>query len=117
MKRYIRTKDGKIIPSERLEKNSNNEFWVLNEFEIGTYIIDYDFIIKQADTIEELIMVGDLVRLEKFGMLESEEWEEWEVIYNAFNNVITELYTKQGNNFILVARKENGEWRVIYGSL
>lgn len=106
MNRYIRTKDGKIIDTKEMiiingtlfcgDDKFNNKAELLNE------------IIKKADTIEDLIMDGDLAH--------DSECDEMFFIdnftifdYGAFD----ELYTKQNNDYILVARKENGEWRVI----
>lgn len=124
MKRYIRTKDGKIIPTKRLKKNDDNEFWVLNEFGIGTYIIDTTFIINQADTIEELIEVGDLY-FYNIKLTDRKVENQFDILGLTYDKDImlakiragqielTSLYTKQGNDYILVARKEKRKWRVL----
>lgn len=137
MKRYIRTKNGMIF--ENIPLNSReieeglvikgnkifNKYWYEPSFE--KFYVQYDeigTIEKEADTIEELIMVGDLVCFDGFicyvyiekGSNRLFVWypEEEVMVYLDKNyDGITELYTKQGNNYILVARKENGEWRVL----
>lgn len=116
MKRYIRTKDGKIKDLKVLRYAFEKSYFPNQK--------DYEDllqspIIKTADTIEELIKVGDLV---KFGGTGSHTfvsvlrdktsfYDYWGCIKEY--QYITELYTKQGNDYILVAKKENGEWRVI----
>lgn len=130
MKRYIRTKDGKIFDTKN-ETNSivlrdlndiskREEAIVSEHFGNICGILKKD-IIKQADTIEELIEVGDLV---KFGGSGSHRivssyyfkpnkerdytsFKDYEgVIYDT--QYITELYTKQGRNYVLVWTKEEG---------
>lgn len=98
MKRYIRTKDGKIIDCEQ-------HCCLLG-------VITIDEIIKQSDTIEKLIEVGDLTERGFVGELLSNGFITNDDHFHLFM-FITELYTKQGNNYILVARKEDGEWRVL----
>lgn len=137
MKRYIRTKDAKIIDTklevENVIKNHNERcsyFRRVASYKFRNYLgylecygydkngkkipdlilfdLDLEDIEKQADTIDDLIMDGDLVH--------DSECDEMFFIdnYTIFDyGAFDELYTKQGNNYILVARKENGEWRVI----
>lgn len=101
MKRYIRTKGGKIYDIKELR-------YVFNKFYFPTKE-DYEraiqgTIIKQAATVEGLIEDNDLTDLGY--------WKD--IAYKDEADIeITELYTKQGNNYILVAKKVNGEWRVL----
>lgn len=119
MKRFIRTKDGKIFDLQAVNHSIRHaKIRKVNNGDIE--------IIKEADTIEELIEVGDLV---KFGGSGSHRivssyyfkpnkerdytsFKDYEgVIYDT--QYITELYTKQDRNYVLVAEKVDGEWRVL----
>ena len=52
MKKYIRTKDGRVF--NFIEKQPHNYILVNNKETYGDICIDIDEILKQADTIEEL---------------------------------------------------------------
>lgn len=114
MKRYIRTKNG-----NRFVRLQNGIIFDLEHLPTGIWfdgenikddeswdsanIFTNDFA-KESDTIEKLIEDNDLTDL---GF-----WKD--IAYKDEADInITELYTKQGDNYILVAHKENGEWRVI----
>lgn len=107
MKKYIRTKDGKFVEIIKIVNNiyvsKTNEYYYKDD------------ILKQADIIDELIEAGDLIRA--FATLD-------EVIRVSENRIEThfhllkygdvhEFYTKQGDNYILVAKTEDGKWKVI----
>lgn len=123
MKRFIRTKDGKIheiadnyrsindcgfvfAPECKVFFDQNDDFKEPKRIEI----------IKQADTIEELIECGDLICKENELYVVIKHKDDLEVClrqnYNHFLE-ITELYTKQGRNYVLVAEKVDGEWRIL----
>lgn len=106
MKRYIRTKDGKIFDFKKVWIKTIWEEWEQKEIERlnDEFIKDNRLtVIKQADTIEELIEVGDLVKIGN-GLFEVDEFHlEYKEDFE-----ITELYTKQGRNYVLVWTKEEG---------
>lgn len=135
MKRYVRTINGKIIdttrqffikeykgknfPKYQIEENKifAAHFKMRNEKPV--YDDELGYIEKQSDTIEKLIEVGDLVfddeedssfcfivkRIYKeYGML----CFEGEFECSRYADTISKLYTKQGNNYILVWTKEKG---------
>ena len=123
MKRYIRTKDGKIIDTEEIITINGTLFCGDDKFNNKAELLNE--IIKQADTIEELIkdydclyikdLYDDMVlvvesKVKPFGYNEPIKVKEFLKLTSCRE---LELYTKQGNNYILVTRKENGEWRVI----
>lgn len=63
--KYIRTINGRIIDLSDCELDDENEeyyYYIQHDDEYG-YEIRKNNILKQADTIEELIMPGDLVRV------------------------------------------------------
>lgn len=97
MKRYVRTKDGNIIDTK----------WNRGDY-VSAFIKIHKGIDKTSDTIKKLIKAGDLVRIEN-RLFEVDEY----LLKYKQDFEITELYTKQGNNYILVARKENGEWIIL----
>lgn len=131
MKRYIRTKDGKIFDISKYLKliegfcedlyDEYSAFDIVCERELGT---KYLYIVKQSDTIEELIEVGDLIvyidqNLKKDSLRQPEiakvylsqsgkelccegAWLKY------FFKDLLELYTKQGRNYVLVWTKEEG---------
>lgn len=117
MKRYIRTKDGKIFERKsRVDKTFYYEnrtytsyyFTILNDSSLEKFLNQFGGVVKQADTIEKLIKEGDLV---KTGQTLLEVVCDVKRYVEDF--ILTELYTKQCGNYICVACKENGEWRVI----
>lgn len=106
MKRYIRTKDNKIFDSTKpieqaFTKNGCGGFRIMPNIKGA---------VKEADTIEELIEVGDLIN--RNGIINYCDDEDYIMSSIKFAE-ITELYTKQGRNYILVAENINGEWSVI----
>lgn len=116
MKRYIRTKDGKIFDICR--------DYIYDKYDYYRAIKDCYEILKEADTIEELIEVGDLVFDDEedssFCFIVNRIYKKYGVICfegefkcSRYADMITEFYTKKGNDYILVAKKEKGEWRVI----
>lgn len=107
MKRYIRTKDGKIFDLQAVNHSVRHaKIRKVNNGDIE--------IVKQADTIEELIEVGDLVKMKTeagldmiinvFSLIKTGEMA-FQKIYKNYED-ITELYTKQGRNYVLVWTKE-----------
>lgn len=150
MKRYARTKDGRIVEEYNLKpghkqtiitiknKKDNKELKKLicddldehlevviaaeccacnkinpRDVKCETTTLFFNEVLKRADTIEELIEVGDLTTygfVRKLGKGDKIFYNGFEWIYL---DLIIELYTKKGDNYILVATKENGEWRVL----
>lgn len=122
MERFIRTKNGKIIDTTKFENVYYNELgYLILESEDTNYCINDDEIINQADTIEELTEFGDLVGLRFLSTISNQFVVKFPNGERAIGNYAfdyamskaVELYTKQGNDYILVAKKEKGEWRVI----
>lgn len=73
-----------------------------------------DEIIKTGETIEDLIMMNDLVKeMDEDGYSWLDEvnpcYFENGKLCKGEKELITELYLKQGNDYILVARKEDGK--------
>lgn len=127
MKRYIRTKDGKIIDLNyalytlhKLTVFNGKKAYYFQDCENGDgHYLTFDQIVKETNTIEELIEVGDFI-IAKDNIAYSGLVEEIyldcceEKIFNLGLHCfihytrIAELYTKQGNNYILVWDKDKG---------
>lgn len=129
MNGFIRTKDGKIIDLNNIDLNTQ-----LNDkeyYDIRSQKFELIKVVKQADTIEELIKVGDLVRadyditficddpehhnhlFEIDFINEADDLCNLDLDFEIEKDKITELYTKQGRNYMLVAEKIDGEWRLV----
>lgn len=128
--KYIRTKDRRIIDTERITNSGiklfhlvardatllDGWYWDLGSFGIDLEVADKD-IIKQADTIEELIMPGDLVRYDVLYMswIEKDRGDKVRGIdmHLIPRQSVDMLWIPTGNdtecypNFKLVASKEN----------
>lgn len=105
MKRYIRTKDGKIIKiiyNCKIIKCKNKI--IVKDYYGETHYHNA----KISKNIEDLITIGDLIEFRN-----GHSYKVEGKLTNYDKQCISKLYTKQGNNYILVARKENGEWRVL----
>lgn len=136
MKRYIRLKNGKIIDfnnvwiKETFDKNSIHfrpkevvEKMNANYYESYLKNTKGSDIVAESDNILDLMQVGDLICYEpKHTVLNQDNYDyihdkdERDDIIEFINNNIRlfkALYTKQGNDFILVARKTENEWEVI----
>lgn len=114
MKRFVRTTDGMIF-----DLNKKNKKPIKFESDEIISLFGLKFKIKrQSNNIEDLIVVGDLVR----GTIET----KYSVNKTIFNNVLFEVrnkmrlkeitevfefYSKIGRNYVLVAEKVNGKWR------
>lgn len=100
--KYIRTKDGQVL-----------DFDKLNELQKAFIMCSIKDIIKQVDTIEELICEGDLVRI--YGtIIEVQHIDTDNCTYfyddegNCYStNNIIELYIKQSNGDYKLAAKPN----------
>lgn len=108
MKQYIRTKNGiiKVLINCFNPAIKENLIKFLKEQD--------DYIIKEADTIEDLIMVGDLVKIsfrvdndtETFIIKDEQHLKNivsdirWQDIY------LEELHTKQSDNYALAWTKK-----------
>lgn len=111
MKRYIRLKDGQIIDTEHKDADK--------------YLIDRilgDSFAAESDNILDLIQVGDLVEYTDY-IYDFEIKNLLRVVltcdlvnddilamkpYCCDENELQKLYTKQGDNYILVWDKERG---------
>lgn len=109
--KYVRTKDG--IYETREGGETYNGFGCKTKN--GTLKVHKNDIVKQSDTIEELIMVGDLV----VWYNSSSQREEYLYIHNedelfaAIHYTVKQLFIKVGENFNLVAKEnEKGELTV-----
>lgn len=89
MKRYIRLKSGKIIESK----------------DYGTKVSAWNRVVAESDDIIDLIQVGDLI---KYSVALAEVGDV--LLDCLLQGIITvsKLYTKQGDNYILVWDKERG---------
>lgn len=120
MKRYIRLKNGIVIDTKGRLKQISYPYYD------GKWLIDKKDIVAESDNIEGLIIrCGDLVCDSEFGDTpfevansESLAYENSVDVFRIFNDKktyysflyedITKLYTKQGDNYILVWDKERG---------
>lgn len=123
-KKYARTKDGEII--EILEKGFCEDFiemWKIRknkQIEILLSSECYDCeknIVKEADTIEDLFMVGDWIKnLDNcIFMIDTEEHRQ-ELIKYAKEEalyVVNTLYIEKNGDLIKTAEKIDDEWEVI----
>ena len=102
--------------------------------------IPYGFIVKEADKVEYLAMKWDFVHYSKechyidLSTHEHKDWietgfatikecrfagweEEWDYYFGALKTMrpkwIDKIYFEKGNNLILLAYKENGEWKLV----
>ena len=119
--KYIRTKDGRIIDFEkRYQQYLNNpERKQKPKSRLNFFKILHSKEYKQADTIEELIMPGDLVRYDGLYMswIEKDRGDEIRGIdmHLIPRKSVDMLWTPTGNdtecypNFKLVASKEEEE--------
>lgn len=120
MKQYIRTKDGKIIDTEPfyILPRSNGLTW--SKYQTTVLRLEQDIRIgnaKEVDTIEELIEVGDLY-FYNINLTDRKVENQFDILGLTFDKDImlaklkarqielTKLYTKQGDNYILVWDKE-----------
>lgn len=107
--KYIRTKDGRIIPYKKeydgFTKTIGERFYYINQDDVITFV-HKDMILKQADTIEELIQIGDIV----FYWAPSDDKEHCVVINYDIEldsikyNVITKLLIPVGEDYKCVAK-------------
>lgn len=126
MKRYIRTKDGKIYDTTRVEndlfltENIVHDYVIHNDFLImifrkADYYDKYNygasvlgFVDKQSDNIIDLIEVGDLVEFtykgERIGIIEIASYD----VNSPDNKNVIKIYTKKGNDYILVWDRDKG---------
>lgn len=113
--KYIRTKKG-IENVENLflvdYYDANGNAYKLNSDGMTATKIDYEKLLpnnKVADTIEELIQVGDIV----FYWVQSDDTERCEVIVREDDirrvrfNTLTKLLIPVGENYICVAKQNN----------
>ena len=117
MKRYIRLKSGQIIDLDsnckyierRLFANySREDYWGVVQ---AHDFIKTTVIVAESDNILGLVKVGDLVRtyLDYTKLEYITEIEDKEDLQNdRLLSHINKLYTKQGDNYILVWDKERG---------
>ena len=122
MSKYIRTKDGRIIDTETyLDKCwvKQNQGGTCKWETFGTGCGACRFnelnkvdIIKQADTIEELIMPGDLVMVGLTILIVRETMKDELVGHDMGlirKNAVEVLWIKQGKDFVKCAVKKEGD--------
>ena len=132
LKRYVRTEDGRLFDTS-VETIIENILYPRNEEVFLKCVNVKKEIANTSDNIEDLIEVGDLVEVNVDGNLlpvyngkgfiyENEEKDERVImdklgiihaISNRKNINILSIYTKQGDNYILVARKNEKGWEVL----
>jgi hypothetical protein len=131
MKRYVKLNDGKIIDTEKESYIVHKNDLILHrqyetvagpEIKPGQTVVpsiaiirtnnEYTFIgtIKtESDNVLELIEIGDLVEFYdgdyKIAMLEIIDDEMLKVVQEN-NEMVTKIYVKQGDNYVLEWRKE-----------
>lgn len=108
--KYIRTKDNCIFKlsggDTDIEKVKESYVWCYNERFRTHFRVDKDFIIKQANTIEELIQIGDIV----FYWQQSDNTERCEIIVREDDIrrisffTITKLLVPNGDGYKLSAK-------------
>jgi len=108
MKRYIRTKDGKIWDTNWYHDDFTNEEVPYYDFYEKGGFIYLDSIIAEADNIFDLIIKGDLVEYkddDNDTWLEDikKSWEDYKE-----TSLINKIYTKQNEDYCLVWDKERG---------
>lgn len=128
MKRYIRTKDGKIIDLDGNVKYCRRDLYKdLSREEWWTLVQAHDFIkttdiVAESDNITDLIMVGDLVEYTDYiygfdmtnllRVILTCDLVNDDILamkpYCCDENELQKLYTKQGDNYVLVWDKERG---------
>lgn len=106
MKRYIRTNKGHIykwLDTDKIWFGTPN---ICTKETTPLFADSEEKVIAKSDNIKDLIMVGDLV-FDKHGCLVYITDETWLCWCKKFLN-IHKIYTKQGDNYILVWDKERG---------
>ena len=108
MSKYIRTKDG--IGKVGIDFNGDYCVWYQHNW---YYLEDLEKdIIKQADTIEELIMPGDLVMVGLTILIVRETMKDELVGHDMGlirKNAVEVLWIKQGKDFVKCAVKKEGD--------
>lgn len=105
MKRFIRTKANKFYDLSRHNTIIGKEYLqlYLNKKSV-VLLIPLEDIVAESDYINDLIQVGDIVKAEKFnyciGIEKDPEFKGYDYV--------NKIYTKQGDNYILVWDKERG---------
>lgn len=114
MKRYIRLKNGKILEDAEkrfpdYDENGNMRlgYRELSWDTLGWFIENAGGIVAESDTFEDLIADNDLIGFTTGIILQNRSTR-----YLDLKNM-TELYTKNKNDYILVARKIKNEWKII----
>lgn len=123
MKQYIRLRNGQLFDTTKV--HIKKEEWALeSSLEIlkngHIYYYFTKDIIAESDNILDLIQVGDLIRFEF--MTDDYDYHKGTIMLDKFSDYmetlkddmkddyidLLELYTKQGDNYILVWDKERG---------
>lgn len=115
--RFIRTKGGRIIDTTKTQVEIDNGAGFEQLIIKGTN--EVIVVEKESENILDLIQVGDLVKFIGKGIcclvcsIDEVCVCDYAHIHRP-KEYITEIYTKQGNDYILVARKNGkGEWEVL----
>lgn len=124
MNRYIRTKDGKIFEGAVIETELYNSSFYNDRIGEQTFYSQkmnrwgfVNDIIAESDNILDLIQVGDLIEddyIDSILFVKSSTINFFKDEIENYNSKIpedlgiTKIYTKQGNNYILVWNKEQG---------
>lgn len=112
--KYIRTKDGEIIEFnyEVLSVFAKKLGMTFEEYIEDLFKITTDNIVKQADTIEELIMQGDLVMVGLTILIVRETMKDELVGHDMGlirKNAVEVLWIRQGKDFVKCAVKKEGD--------
>lgn len=100
MKQYIRLKDNRIIDTKKLKKIVGMRVTI-------TFEPYKENIVSQSDDIADLITFGDLVVIKENGNLYV-VFNKQDIEWLVEENTPIKLYTKQGDNYILVWDIERG---------
>ena len=105
--RYIRTENGVF---ELCEKQKYKEQWQVkvNNLLVGYRVVNKDRVINTSDNIEDLIQVGDLVKIADLGT-QYPYYEDFAVVTKLFMPHHTAIYRVME----LYIKQENGDWHLV----